>query len=217
MARIIVQGGIIGLMPLAHVLALVLAAGPADLVAVGIVLSPRAEGRAAVLRSGGRTRVVGVGDAAFGGRVTAIDDNRVAMDFDGTRIEVRLTVAAASAAPLPPAPVAAKADLAPRAMDRREIERRIGEESGRILAETTLVPAMESGRVAGFTITHMPEATLLTDAGLQAGDVLTEVNGVPIDSLATLIGLWPRMQTESAVRAIVLRNGQPVSLSVTLR
>ena len=49
------------------------------------------------------------------------------------------------------------------------------------------------------------------------GDVLTEVNGVPIDSLATLIGLWPRLQTESAVHAVVLRNGQPVTLSVTLR
>ena len=102
-------------------------------------------------------------------------------------------------------------------MERREIERRLGEESGRILAETTLVPAMDAGRVAGFTITRMPDSTLLTDAGLRAGDVLTEVNGVPIDSLATLIGLWPRLQTESAVRAVVLRNGQPVSLSVTLR
>jgi S1-C subfamily serine protease len=63
----------------------------------------------------------------------------------------------------------------------------------------------------------MPDSTLLTDAGLRAGDVLTEVNGVPIDSLATLIGLWPRLQTESAVNAVVLRNGHPVSLSVTLR
>jgi general secretion pathway protein C len=102
-------------------------------------------------------------------------------------------------------------------MDRREIERRLGEESGRILAETTLVPAMDAGRVAGFTISRMPDATLLSDAGLRPGDVLTEVNGVPIDSLATLVGLWPRMQTESSVRAVVLRNGQPVSLSVTLR
>ena len=183
-------------------------------------MSARAEARAAVLQSGGRTRVVGVGDTAFGGRVAAIEADHVALEFDSGRVRLRLVAGTPvgagarrrrrpAAGDDPPAPA--------RAMERREIERRLGEESGRILAETTLVPAMDEGRVAGFTITRMPDSTLLSDAGLRPGDVLTEVNGVPIDSLATLIGLWPRLQTESAVRAVVLRNGQPVSLSVTLR
>ena len=110
-----------------------------------------------------------------------------------------------------------EAEAGPSVMDRRDIERRLGEESSRILAETTLVPAMDGGRVAGFTITRMPEGTLLSDAGLRPGDVVAEVNGVPIDSLATLIGLWPKLQTESAIRAVVMRNGQPVPLSVDLR
>jgi hypothetical protein len=35
--------------------------------------------------------------------------------------------------------------------------------------------------------------------------------------MATLIGLWPRLQNESTLTAIVLRNGQPVSLTVSLR
>jgi general secretion pathway protein C len=202
------------------VLALVLAAAPPDLSAVGIVMSARVEARAAVLRSGGRTRVVGVGDTAFGGRVAAIESDHVAVDYDSGRVRLRLA-AGVETAPAPAAtassPDAEDSPTPARAMDRREVERRLGEESGRILAETTLIPAMDAGRVAGFTIARMPDSTVLTDAGLRAGDVLTEVNGVPIDSLATLIGLWPRLQTESAVRAVVLRNGQPVSLSVTLR
>jgi type II secretory pathway component PulC len=102
-------------------------------------------------------------------------------------------------------------------MERREMERRLGQEVPRILAETTLVPVTDSGQVAGFTLTRIPEGTLLTDAGLRAGDVLTSINDVPIDSLATLISLWPRLQAESDVRAVVLRNGQPVVLSVHLR
>jgi general secretion pathway protein C len=198
-------------------LALAIAAAPADLAAVGIVMSARMEARTALLTSGGRTRVVAVGEAAFGGRVAAIEANHVAVDFDSGRVRLPLA-AGASMAPAPAFPPAAADGAAPAlAMDRREIERRLGEESGRILAETTLVPAMDAGRVAGFTISRMPEATLLSDAGLRPGDVLTEVNGVPIDSLATLVGLWPRMQTETSVRAVVLRNGQPVSLAVTLR
>ena len=205
---------------LGHVLALALAAAPADLSAVGIVMSARVEARTALLQAGGRTRVVGVGDTAFGGRVAAIESDHVAVDFDSGRVRLRLVAGTAKApavARAAPTPAGEDTKAPARVMERREIERRLGEESGRILAETALVPAMDAGRVAGFTITRMPDATVLTDAGLRAGDVLTEVNGVPIDSLATLIGLWPRMQTESAVRAVVLRNGLPVSLSVTLR
>ena len=97
------------------------------------------------------------------------------------------------------------------------MERRLGQEVPRILAETTLVPVTESGQMAGFTLTRLPEGTLLTDAGLRPGDVLTSINDIPIDSLATLVGLWPRLQTASDIRAMVLRNGQPVSLSVHLR
>lgn len=207
-------------MLLGYVLALVLAAAPPDLSAIGIVMSARVEARAAVLQSGGRTRVVGVGDTAFGGRVAAIESDHVAVDYDSGRVQLRLSAGAATApaiATTASSPAAEDTPMPARAMERREIERRLGEESGRILAETTLVPAMDAGRVAGFTITRMPDSTLLSDAGLRPGDVLTEVNGVPIDSLATLIGLWPRLQTETAVRAVVLRNGQPVSLSVTLR
>jgi len=104
-----------------------------------------------------------------------------------------------------------------RSMERRDMERRLGQEVPRILAETTLVPVTEGGQVAGFTLTRLPEGTLLSDAGLRPGDVITTINDVPIDSLATLIGLWPRLQSESDIRAVVLRNGQPVALSVHLR
>lgn len=197
-----------------------LAAPPPDLEAVGIILSRRPEGCVAILRSGGRERVVAVGEAAFGGRVSAIAPGRVSLDFGGERVDVRLAGVAA-APPVPPLPAAAGPREDPatpaRAMERREMERRLGQEVPRILAETTLVPVTDSGQVAGFTLTRIPEGTLLTDAGLRAGDVLTSINDVPIDSLATLIGLWPRLQSESDLRAVVLRNGQPVVLSVHLR
>ena len=186
--------------------------------AVGIVMSSRPEARTAVLKAEGRTRVVGIGETAFGGRVAAIESGSVTLDFETGRVVLRLLVpAAAGAAPAGAPPVAEDDDEGTSVMSRRDVERRLGEESSRILAETTIVPAMDGGRVAGFSITRMPEGTLLSDAGLRPGDVVTEVNGVPIDSLATLISLWPKLQTESAINAVVMRNGQPVSLSVDLR
>jgi type II secretory pathway component PulC len=102
-------------------------------------------------------------------------------------------------------------------MEKRDVEKRLGGEIPRILAETTVVPVMEDGHVAGLALTRIPDGTLLSEAGLRAGDVLTEVNDTRIDGMATLIGLWPRLQNASELRAVVLRNGQPVSLSLTLR
>jgi type II secretory pathway component PulC len=102
-------------------------------------------------------------------------------------------------------------------MDRRQVQMRLGEEMPRILADTAIAPVMEDGRVVGVQLTRVPEGSLLTDAGLRAGDVLTRINGTQIDGLATLIGLWPRLQNASELQAVVLRSGQPFSLRIALR
>jgi general secretion pathway protein C len=199
----------------AALLAAALAAPPADLAAVGIVASKDPAHSVVLLRSGGRTRVVGIGENAFGGRVTAVAADSVTLEFEGRPAVLRLSGDSARAAAAPAASVAG--DPGAHVLTRRDVERRIGEEAPRILAETTLMPAVDAGRVAGFTLTRVPENSLLTEAGLRAGDVLTQVNDTPIDSMATLIGLWPKLQGESTLTAVVLRNGQPVSLTVSLR
>ena len=189
---------------------------PADLAAVGVVLSARPQRSVALLRWGDRTRIVGVGETAFGGRVAAITATAVYLQYGAERVELRLPAEGPGAAARHPEPPEDPA-TAPRTLMRAEVERRLGEETPRILAETTLVPMNQDGRIAGFALTRLPEGTLLTEAGLRAGDVLVRVNDVDLDSLATLIGLWPRLQTERQIRAVVLRDGQPVSLAVTLR
>jgi type II secretory pathway component PulC len=193
---------------------------PSDLVAVGVIVSPRVESSVAILRAGGRSRVVAAGDEVFGGRVSRIAPGVVVMEFAEGPRELRLVAGAAAG----PAASAAR-DAAPaafddphaRAMERQEVERRLGAEIPRILAETTLLPVTDGTGTVGFTLTRMPEGSLLTDAGLRPGDVLTHVNDVAIDSLPALIALWPRLQSASTLRAQVLRNGQPLSLTVTLR
>ena len=47
--------------------------------------------------------------------------------------------------------------------------------------------------------------------------MLTEVNGVAIDGIATLAGLYARLQSATELRAVVLRNGQPISIALNLR
>jgi general secretion pathway protein C len=202
--------------------AALLLSAPADLSAVGVVVSGDPLRSVVVLRSGGRTRLAAVGEAAFGGKVELVGRSVVVLDFEGQKVELRVTTAVTRAAvlpPPPPAPPPPREDRVPgaRDMERREVERRMALEVPRILAETTAVPVMNEGRVAGLALTRVPESSLLTDAGLQAGDVLTEVNGTAIDGLATLMALYPRLQGANELSAVVLRNGQPVRLTITLR
>ena len=208
---------------LAHALLMALTAAPGDLAAVGIILSPRPESSVAILRAGGRSRVVSAGDMVFGGRVARITATAVVLEFaEGVR-ELRLVPGAPGGAPRPVGPARAAEPMSPddggdgRTMERLDVEKRLGAEIPRILAETTLLPVTNGVGTVGFTLTRVPEGTLLTDAGLRAGDVLTHVNDVAIDSLPTLIALWPKLQTASTVRAQLLRNGVPVSLTVNLR
>ena len=199
-----------------------LVAPPSDLQVIGVVVSSDPLRSVAMLRSAGRTRLAAVGEAAFGGRVALVGRESVTVDFDGLKVDLRLTnsvVLATAPAPKVVAGVPRRESAPPgaRAMERREVERRLAQEVPRILAETTAVPVMDDGRVAGLALTRIPESSLLTDAGLQAGDVLTEVNGTAIDSLASLMALYPKLQTESELSAVVLRNGQPVRITVSLR
>lgn len=188
---------------------------PSDLTAVGIVVGPRP---AAILRSGAHSRVVSLGDAAFGGRVVGITPAGVTLEFGGARTEISIAkgLPPTPLRPPPAAPAEASATSG-QSMERKEVERRLGQEMSRILSETAVVSLAESGRGPGVSLTRVAEGTLLTDVGLRVGDVLLSVNGVAIDSLATLISLWPRFQNENQVTAVVLRGGQPTSLTVTLR
>lgn len=194
----------------------------------GVVVGRTPERSSAILTSGGKTRVVAVGESAFGAKLVAVATDAVVLERDGERRELRVpTTVVASTLPRPKGDTARSA-LPPgappedpatpaREMNRVEVQRRLGEEIPRILAETAIVPVMEDGRVAGVQVTRLPEGSLLTDAGLRVGDVLTRINDTEIDGMATLIGLWPRLQSASELRAVVVRNGQPFSILVSMR
>lgn len=190
---------------------------------LGIVWSDDSKRTAAILASDGRQRVARVGEPAFGGTVVSITENVVIVRYGEGNVELRLPAGTAAARPSPAkrrsARTPAESPRSPgRVMARAEVERRLQQEVPRILAETTLVPVTEpGGRVAGVTLSRVAENTVLSDAGLLPGDVLTEINGVHVDGIATLAALYPRLQTEREIRAVVLRDGRPVALTVTLR
>jgi type II secretion system protein C len=206
----------------AMLLTVPLAAPPSDLVLKGLVHSPDASVSVAVLSSGGRTRVVAPGESVFGGRLTTVTADSVTLTFDGQHVLLRLAAAAVLGPPPSPSPTpveaasqAAPPETSARRIPRVEVDRRVALEMDRILAETALTPVTEGGRVSGVAIKRMASGTVLSEVGLRVGDVITEINGTRIDGLATLMGLYSRLQGERLVSATVLRDGRPVLLKLT--
>jgi general secretion pathway protein C len=202
------------LQPLLISFLLAASVGP-EVTLAGIVLA-RSGRHAATLVSQGRTRGVVAGDRAFGCDVGAIQSDRVEIVCAGERQTLFLSRAPAkSAAPsVVEAPVPATADLT---LNRAELQARLDREMSRLMTETTLVPVTARGQVAGFTLSRIPQGTILDTLGLKAGDVLVSVNDTPIDSFTTLVGLWPRLQNEGSLRAQVMRDGKPIDISVSIR
>jgi type II secretory pathway component PulC len=204
---------------LGALLLLAAATPPPDLALVGLVLSPGAGRSQAIVRAQGRSRVVAAGESAFGGQVVGLDASGVTLAFGDERLVLRLPgPALPESAPVAPPPREAppRAAEAGLSLPRQQVEARLGVEIPRILAETALVPFYEDGRITGLTLQRMPAGTLLSEAGLQPGDVIREINGTVIDGMATLIGLWTRLRSETSLRAVVQREGRLRILTLTL-
>ena len=192
-------------------------AAPPEVTLKGVVLA-RSGRHAATLTSDGRTRSVVAGEQAFGCEVLAIQEGSADLVCAGERRSLRLT----RASPKPgSARLAAEAATATEPTDitltRKDLEARLDLEMSRLMTETSLVPVTSRGQVTGFTLSRIPAGTILDTLGIKAGDTLVSVNQTPIDSFTTLVGLWPRLQSQGVIRAQILRDGKPLDISVSIK
>jgi type II secretion system protein C len=215
------------MMLICGLIALAVATPPADLVLTGFISSHDGQAGAAIIRSSGKTRIANMGETAFGGRLTRIDEQGVELLFGEERVKLNLAKAS-GARPLPihastqPSSQSSTAsEAAPPqpsfTLSRTDVDRRLSIELNRILAETALVPVTEDGRVVGVALRRIAEGSLLTEVGLRPGDVLKELNGTKIDGIATLMSLYSRLQSSKELKAVVQRDGQSVPISVSFR
>mgnify|MGYP005860045541 FL=1 len=86
-------------------------------------------------------------------------------------------------------------------------------EARNILRYTSLEPIEKDGRIMGLQVHWREKAPVGGSAsGLRAGDILTEVNGVPLTSLAGLLQAIDVMKTANVFTIVLLRDGQEITL-----
>ena len=99
--------------------------------------------------------------------------------------------------------------------DGREIERGfLGVSLGPVTDDMASAMGLAANR--GEIVQSVQDDSAAKDAGLQAGDIITSINGQDVTPEQTVIFLIANLQPGETVPLEVLRNGETVALSATL-
>ena len=103
-----------------------------------------------------------------------------------------------------------------RTFERGGTESRLDKEMPVILADTELVPRLEEGAARGIEVVRLPDGTVLAEAGLLPGDVVTSINGEPLADLDSLWEILAKFADADELRVVVERRGEVVRFAYAL-
>ncbi len=170
----------------------------------------------AIVRVSGRTEVLQVGDKVTGNvRIHAIEPTRILLDHDG-RLEF-VELPRMTGDPLhgtPPSGAAFGAKGQGGAVPSKQV---LLAQPEKLLNYVSFSPQRRNGTLNGYELTARPgQPDLLARLGLRSGDVITRVNGMPVKDPSAIGRVLPMLRSGKPVRAEVLRNGQPVQVTIDL-
>jgi hypothetical protein len=136
----------------------------------------------------------------------------------GSSMHQDLAAAAASTSADGPAPTARPAPPceARRGSDglrRAAVLRTLDGGLGHWLRNVDIDPKLEHGRFRGWIIRTLPEGdACYADLDLQAGDVVTRINGRPVERPEEASDIWDGLRTSTALVIDFVRAGRPRTL-----
>ena len=79
------------------------------------------------------------------------------------------------------------------------------------------VVVKENGKQVGYRLQPQQKGELLLELGIQATDVITQINGVKLDKPQNGISALRKLSTAKSIDIVVKRNGAEVPLNITLQ
>lgn len=77
-------------------------------------------------------------------------------------------------------------------------------------------PYMQNGQIVGFKMDLIDADSLYAKAGLTNGDVITEINGIPLNNAAAAIRLLQSLRNTKSLSMSLLRGGVVSPLNITV-
>lgn len=186
----------------------------APLVLGGVMASEdEKKGFALIGSSGSATRVYAIGAALPGGlTLHAVYPDRVVLSRAGVLETLALPRQPSSASISTPVPTAV---ASPSAVDR--ITRIATENPGLIGQIVRAQPVLANGQQRGFRVFPAPnQAPTFARIGLRAGDLVTHINGTPLDDPQRGAEILSTLGSATEARVTVVRNGRQEDVSLNL-
>lgn len=94
--------------------------------------------------------------------------------------------------------------------------RRLRNDPAELARNFTAVPVQEDGRLVGVRLRATGDGALLSRIGLRSSDVVTSVNGIPLNDLSRTGEIMAQLQSARDFQVTVRRDGREQQISVSL-
>lgn len=160
-----------------------------------------------------------------GARLEQIFSDRVILSREGRFEMLRLPREALDSAAVVPvaqsgqsggttqAPPLRDAGLAASLATRRDAWLR---EPDQFMDAIRMRPVQEQGMMKGFAVTPRRDPALFRQAGLRPGDVVTGINGMPVNTITDPQALLAELAQATEIRLDLERQGRPMSLTLPI-
>jgi len=147
-------------------------------------------------------------EGADGTKLHSVYADRVLLDRGGGRIETlrlpkELTGSASTQMGMPSLP---QAQAQPQAAPLRDV---ITDNAARLTDIVRLAPHVQEGQVVGFRVNPGRDRATFDALGLQAGDVVTDINGTVLDDPSQGLQVLQSLGESTQANVTVLRDGVP--------
>jgi len=186
----------------------------------GVYAPGGGDGIAIIAAGGGAEHVYATGDTVAGGaRIRGVYGDRVVLERSGHLETLRMkTAEAATGGPGGGARAAApSADEQRIAQRAREIRQRLLSNPMELARMVRFQPYVQDGQLLGYRIQpRAADARLLGDLGLRPSDVITEINGIPLNDPGQANQALQALRDAQMINVTVLRDGAQRTMSIPI-
>ena len=108
-----------------------------------------------------------------------------------------------------------QASTAPPSAGRQD-SAAIPKKTADVMREFSATPVMEEGKLVGFNLKALKNPEILSEWGIGPDDVITAVNGIPLDSQGKLMVLYDKLKKQKEFELTLNKGGNSRTLAVDL-
>jgi type II secretion system protein C len=79
------------------------------------------------------------------------------------------------------------------------------------------IPDPATSKLGGFRVDNVPSGSLVEEVGIKNGDVIYSVQGQKLQTVQDAWSMFAKVQTQSRVEVVLMRNNEPVTIKYELK